>query len=260
MRYLFILFCLLSYTALAQFIARPVVMQNAFQIEYNRGVYDYGGKFGSSAFVPGLDLEYRFIKELDSLSSPTKLATNSFFAILFNASYWKYSNNETGYNKSGDKLASTYNSQFISMPLMAKYYMQLGVLNEKMRLGWGVGAIGLYRLKTELHEEAIIYTRSPTNNSVIGQKTIEDTADIEKLSPTLTIGYCIEGSFEYGRFYVAFRAFGTTKDQYAKGIESSWKIPETQSIYLQAYKAYPKITYTGGGVLLGWRITPMKKY
>ncbi len=249
------LLLLASLTARAQFLIRPIIMQNAFQIKYEgNGTYDYGGKFGSTAFVPGLDLEYRFTKELDSLSSPAKLSTNSSFAILFSASYWRYSNVENGLNKNGDVLSSSYRSQCIAMPLLVKYYVQLGVLNENMRFGWGLGVIGLHRLKTELHEEATVYTRDPVTKGVISQQTFEATADISKQSPPLTIGFCIEGSVEYGRFYFAFRAYQSGKDQYAKGFETNYALPEAQSIYRLAYKEYPKMIFTGGGILLGLRI------
>ncbi len=261
MRNFIILFLLTSLTTNAQFVVRPIFSQNAFQIlYYGNGTYDYGGKFGSTAFVPGLDLEYRFSKELDSLSSPMKLATNSCFALLFNASYWKYTNEENGFNKKGDPLSSSYRSEFIAMPLLAKYYMQMGVLNENMRIGWGLGVIGLYRLKTELHEEAIVYTLDPVTNGVISQQTFEATADIAKQSPSITIGFCLEMSVEYNRLYFALRVYQSGQDQYAKGFEVNYGLPETQSIYQLAYKEYPKMIYTGGGILIGWRITRLKQY
>ncbi len=263
MKKTFILFLFAGLTTNAQFIVRPLVSQNAFQIQYyGNGTYDYGGKFGSTAIVPGLDLEYRFRKELDSLSSPMKLATNSFFALLFSASYWNYTNRETGFNDQAvrDYLSSTYRSQFIAMPLMLKYYMQLGPLNEKMRLGWGMGAMSLYRMKTELHEEAIVYTLDPVTHAVVSQQTFKATADITKQSPTLAIGLCIELSVEYGRFYFSFRAYQSKQDQYAKGFEVNYGLPESQSIYRLAYKEYPKMIYTGGGISLGWRINRAKQY
>lgn len=261
MRNLIILFLLTSLVTNAQFVARPIISQNAFQIEYyGNGTYDYGGKFGSTAFVPGLDVEYRFSKELDSLSSPMKLATNSCFAILFSASYWKYTNEENGFNKDGNPLSSSYRSQFIAMPLLAKYYMQLGVLNENMRIGWGLGIIGLYRLKTELHEGATLYTRDPVTNGVISQQAFEGTADLTKQSPSLTIGFCLEMSVEYNRLYFALRAYQSGQDQYASGFEANYGLSETQSIYQLAYKEYPKMIFTGGGILLGWRITRLNRY
>lgn len=260
MKKLFLLFWFFyGFTTHGQFLIRPVVLQNAFQIFYNKGTYIYGGKFGSNAFAPGLDLEYRFTKELDSLSSPTKLATNSSFAILFSAGYWKHKNIETGLNKNGDQLYSSYDVQFISMPLLIKYYVQPGALSEGMRIGWGLGVMGLYRLNTELNENATIYLRDQSNK-VIGQQFIEDAANITQLSPPLTINFCLEMSFEYNRLYFALRVYSSGKDQYAKGIESIWKIPEPQSIYLQTYKDYPKITYTGGGLLIGWRINRVTQY
>lgn len=259
MKNLFILFWLLSFSTYGQFIVRPVVLQNAFQIYYNQGTYIYGGKFGSSAFAPGLDLEYRFTKELDSLSSPAKLATNSCFAILFSAQYWNHKNVETGFNKNGDQLYSAYSTQFIAMPMLAKYYMQPGVLDEKMRIGGGLGVMGLYRLKTELHENATIVITDPSTNASIPHQFIEDTADLTSTSPALTLNFCLELSFEYSRFYFALRVYSSGQDQYAKGIESTWKIPEAQSIYIQTYKTYPKITYTGGGLLLGWRINGVRQ-
>jgi hypothetical protein len=261
MRNLIVAFLLVSLTAKAQFVVRPIISQNAFQIQYyGNGTYDYGGKFGSTAFVPGLDIEYRFTKVLDSLSSPMKLATNPCFVLLFSASFWKYTNVENGFNTKGDPLSSTYQSQFIAMPLLAKYYMQLGVLNENMRIGFGLGVIGLYRLQTELHEEAILYTRDPVTNGVISQQTVEATADIAKQSPSVTIGFCLEISVEYNRFYFALRAYQSGQDQYATGFEANYGLAETQSIYQLAYKEYPKMIYTGGGVLVGWRITRLKKY
>jgi hypothetical protein len=261
MRNLVFLFLVVCLSTNAQFIVRPIISQNAFQIQfYGNGTYNYGGKFGSTAFVPGLDLEYRFTKELDSLSSPMKLSTNSSFALLFSASYWKYTNVETGFNKDGDALSSSYRSQFVAMPLLAKYYVQLGILNENMRIGWGLGVMGLYRLSTELGEEAIMYTRDPVTNGVISQQTVETTADIAKQSPLLTIGFCLELSIEYSHFYFAFRAYQSGQDQYAKGFEANYGLPEDQSIYRLAYKEYPKIIYTGGGILLGWRINRLKHY
>ena len=261
MKILIILFLLVSLTTNAQFIVRPVISQNAFQIKYyGNGTYDYGGKFGSTAAVAGLDLEYRFTKELDSLSSPMKLATNSSFALLFSAGYWKYTNVENGLNKNGEPLASSYRSQFIAMPLLAKYYMQPGILNENMRIGWGLGVMGLYRLKTELREQAILYTRDPVTNGVISQQTIGATAEITNQSPSLTVGFCIELSVEYGRIYFSLRSYQSGKDQYAKGFEANYGLPETQSIYRLAYKEYPKMIYTGGGFLLGCRINRLKKY
>lgn len=261
MRILIIPFLLSSLATTAQLIVRPIISQNAFQIEYyGNGTYDYGGKFGSTAFVPGLDIEYRFMKELDSLSSAMKLSTNSCFAILFSTSYWKYTNVETGFNKDGDALSSSYRSQFVAMPLLAKYYVQMGILNENLRIGWGLGVISLYRLNTELHEEAIVYTRDPVTNGVISQQTIVATADIASQSPLLTIGFCLELSVEYSRFYFAFRAYQSGQNQYANGFEGSYGLPEEQSIYRLAYKEYPKIIYTGGGILLGWRINRLKKY
>lgn len=263
MRNLFILFLFVSLTTNAQFIVRPIISQNAFQIQYyGNGTYSYGGTSGSTAFVPGVDLEYRFTKELDSLSSPMKLASNSFFALLFSANYWRYNNVETGFNKNGTNgpLSSSYRSQYISMPLLLKYYMQLGPLNESMHIGWGLGVMGLYQLKTELHEEAVVYTLAPVTNFVISQQTFEATADITKQSPKLSFPFCLELSVEYNRFYFSFRAYQSAKDQYAKGFEANYGLPEAQSIYRLAYKAYPKMIFTGGGILMGWQINRLKKY
>ena len=263
MKNIVILFLVASLTTKAQFIVRPIISQNAFQIQYyGNGIYHYGGRFGGTAFVPGLDLEYRFTKELDSLSSPMKLGTNSCFALLFSASYWKYNNIETGLNRKDNNgpLSSSYRSQFIAMPLLLKYYIQMGVLNENMRIGWGLGVMGLYRLKTELHEEAIVYTLAPVTNFVISQQTFEATADITKQSPQLTFPFCFEMSFEYNRFYFALRAYQSRKDQYAKGFEGNYGLPEAQSIYRLAYKEYPKMIFTGGGILMGWQINRLKKY
>jgi hypothetical protein len=260
MRLIVVLWLLVNLPTFGQFVVRPFVMQNAFQVKYNAGEYDYGGKFGDTAFSPGLDLEYRFSKALDSLSSPAKLATNAYFALLVGAAYWKHNNIGTGFNRNGDQLYSAYSNEFIAIPLLAKYYVQLGILNEKMRMGWGLGVLGLYRLKTGLHEEAIIYTRDPVNNSIISSQTIEDERDLTKTSPQLALGFYLELSFEYDRFYFALRAFQSGGDQYSKGIENQWNLTEAQSIYLQAYKDFPKITYEGGGLLIGWRINRAKQY
>lgn len=251
MKTILFLLSLTSFITHAQLIVRPVISQNAFQIRYyGDGTYDYGGKFGRTALVPGLDVEYRFTKELDSLSSPMKLATNSRFAILFSASYWKYNNVESGFNEDR-MLSSSYRSQFIAMPLLVKYYMQVGVLNENMHLGWGLGIMGLYRLKTELHEEAI---------AIVSQQTMTATADLTKQSPALSLAFCLELSLEYNRFYFALRAYQSGQDQYAKGFESTYGLPEAQSIYRLAYKEYPKMIFTGGGILLGYRINRLKQY
>jgi len=261
MRTFTLLLLLINLGARAQLVVRPVVTQNAFQIEYyGNGTYDFGGNYGSTEFVPGLDVEYRFIKELDSLSGPMKLATNSFASLLFSVNYWKYTNVENGFNKKGDRLASSLQSQFIAMPLLAKYYLQAGALNESSRFGWGLGIIGLYRLNTELREDATVYTRDPATNAIISQQTIKASADISTQSPSLTIGFCLELSFEYNRLYFALRAYQTGKDQYAKGFETNYNLPEEQSVYRLAYKEYPKMTYTGGGVLVGWQINRVRQY
>ena len=259
MKRLLIVSVFLSNGCLAQLVIRPSIFQNNFQIYYNKGQYSYGGQFGASSFVPTLDLEYRFGKELDSLSTSWQMATNPRYGLITGISIWNYLNTEKGMSLKGDDLFSSYRSRFVSVPLMLKYYLQVGVLNENMRLGWGLGAIGLYRLKTELHEEATIYIRD-SQNVFIGQQFVEDTRDITKSSMPLTFAWCIELSFEYGRFYLSFRAWRTLGDQYVKSITGNWKVPYNQSIYLQAYDKFPQMIFTGGGLLIGFRITSLKPH
>ena len=76
----------------------------------------------------------------------------------------------------------------------------------------------------------------------------------------LSLGFCLELSYEYGRFYLALRVFQASGNQYSHGIENQWALAESQSIYLQAYNDYPKLTYEGGGVLIGWRINRANPY
>jgi hypothetical protein len=254
---LFFIFIFFAHGCFAQWIVRPLIGQNTFQIDYAKGQYSYGGKLGASSFMPALDVEYRFGKKLDSMSSLMQLATNPRYGIITGIGFWRHLNSEKGISLSSDDISSSYRSSFVCAPLIFKYYMQMGVLNENMKIGFGLGAIGLYRLNTELHEEAVIYARDQ-NFRVISEQLVEDTRDITQASAPLAIGFCIEMSFEYERFYVAFRAWGAGQDQYAKGIKGDWKVPYDHSIYLQAYDRYQSMTLTGISYLIGFRITSLK--
>src|SRR5882672_2756296 len=108
MKWILIGSVLWSQCCLAQLIVRPLVVHNAFRIYYNKGTYSYGGKFGATAVIPSLDIEYRFGKSLDSLSSETKLAFNPNYGIIVNVSLWNYENTEKGRNLNSEPMSSSF--------------------------------------------------------------------------------------------------------------------------------------------------------
>jgi len=64
----------------------------------------------------------------------------------------------------------------------------------------------------------------------------------------------IEMSGSFRRLYISIRAWFTLSDQYMSQLENDWQVPKAQSVYLGSYDRWDKITYSGGGFVMGWKI------
>lgn len=246
-------FFLFSLNLFGQLEIRPGIWQNSFQIKYKNGGYSYGGKRGESSIRPFIDFEYKLKRELDSTSTIKQLAFIQYLSVQLTVSFWNYTSEENGLNLKDDLIYSSIQSKYLSLPLVVKYRVQPGVLDDNLTIDWSVGAFGMYQLKSLLHEETTIFIRDQ-NNQITGEMFLEDTAELSNRNKKFTTGFCIGMTLTVGRLSVGFLAYQTFKDQYIPDIIADWNVPKEQSIYFQAHEDYSKMIFTGGGLTLGWKI------
>lgn len=247
-----LLIIFMASTGNAQLLIRPAVGQQDFRLWFNKGRYTYAGK-GSSSWSPVLDFEYRKRISVDSSSSEQILATNPSLAVVAGLSYWRPDLQEWGTSLTSEYLTSSYQAKFIALYLMPKGYWQLGVLNENIRIGAGLGLLILYRLETKLAESATFYNRD-NNGFIISSYTLSDQRDVTMESHRFSPNWCLELTVEIGRIYMAMRAFRSLQDEYIKSLAGQWNVPHDQSIWLLAHDKFPGVLYTGGTFMIGFNL------
>lgn len=206
---------------------------------------------------PVLDLEYRFKRQYgmkrDTALSFRKLSVGHHKSLLLGMHYTNHNHSESGYTPESDRVLSSWNNQYIHLPLIYKFNAQLFPLDEDFFIGFGMGITNSFLLKSQLTESVEIYTRG-SMNEIIGSETISDQANVKPFANRHLMMFTFEMSASFKRLYLSIRAWFSLKDQYLKDLETNWLLNDQQSIYLGSYQTWDKVTYGGGAFVLAYKI------
>jgi hypothetical protein len=230
----------------AQFSAVPFVGMNSTRMSRAYGGYDKGGNFG----VAGVEAEYMF------KSGPYASVRLSLITGL---SYLPNGFHET----SNFSVLSAY--YFHSQDLQMKYWqLPFGVrinwrpfpLMEDWRLFLGAGVSYNYLAYAHLAEESTqvaISWNDPLHPPPI-VTTLSDSRTVTALGVKHPLFERFEIGMKFKHVQVTYRLSLSTQDMYFKGIEKSWKLPASESSYIDAHNRNGVTREKYMEIIFGWRL------
>jgi hypothetical protein len=250
---------LLSQVVIAQqrgFTARITISEASTNFTFQKGIngqfYGYGG--GASALSPGIETEIRlapirFKKALKVMG----IYNTSNKALLIGVNYAEHDFSVRGFSADNDITYSSFQTRYLNVPVVLKYNVQIFMLDENFHFSFGLGTMNSFLLRSHLHEEATDNDRD-SQGRVIASRYYIDDKDVTKLGVKYTTNFCFDISVSFKRLYIGERAYFGFKDQFMKGLASTWAVPGDLSIYQSAYETSPKLTMSGGFFYIGWRL------
>lgn len=241
----------------AQLDIRVGISQNFYNINFgSNSDYFYGGA-GNNSVGPVVDFEYHRKKHYwmkkDTVLSMKKLMLTLHSSILMGFHYTYHTHTVSGVNQVDDDIFSNWNNKYLHIPLIYKINFQPLILDENFHMSFGIGVVNSFLVSSTLEERATIYTRD-SEGEILDQQFVSDQANVKPYAKKYIPMLGLEMSGSFKRLYIAIRAWLNFSDQYMSGLENNWQVPIEQSVYLGSYQRWDKITYTGGGFVLGWKI------
>lgn len=248
---------LFAFNSLAQLDIRPGIARNFYNINFGKeSDYFYGGT-GNGSIGPVLDLEWRFDRRYwrkkDTVMTLTKMALTLHRSLLLGIHYTSHQHTVIGLNQTDDEIFSDWKNKYLHLPLFYKFNFQPFVLDENFNISLGLGVVNSFLLSSFLEENATIFMRDQ-NGQVINEEFISDRASVKPYANQHLMMFGIEMAGSFKRLYIAIRAWFTLSDQYMPNLKDNWSIPNQYSVYLGSYDTWDKITYSGGGFVLGWKV------
>lgn len=256
MKKLILLILIIPTMVSAQVDIIPSVANHIFTMGYGEGgnaEYVVGGS-GVGSFGGALNIEWKLRQPWKLEGSMTEVRKNlTFFSVLFAAHYTNHDQVVTGRTDNDDDLYSNLGARFIHVPVIFRYNFQPFVLSDDFKIGMGLGVVNSFLLKYELEEEAVVRTFD-TNGNLLTEVTIADQGDVTEFGNPYTPMMGVDFSISFGRLYVAQRAWFTFGDQFMSDLPANWGVPSQYSIYIDSHSTFRKLTYSGGGFIVGWKI------
>ena len=245
----------------AQFDLRATLSQTLLNMSFGKAgtpSYFYGGTgFGTPTI--GLEGEWRLKRSRinnDSVDvlNPRAHTSSSVEVIIL---YANYKREVLGRTSDNDPLTSAFNIRLLQVPVLYKVNAHLSALDENVRISFGIGVVASYVVYSHLKESAQDYKYA--NNKLVSQQDYSDEANTTGYGPRFYLSpVCFEFSFAFRRLFIAERAWFSFQNMYMNNLPGNWSVPDTHSIYLNAYQTWPKVTYGGGTFSIGLKINRPK--
>ena len=248
---------LISCNLYGQLDIRAGIAQNYFNINFGKeSDYFYGG-VANQSIGPNLDFEWRFKKyywqKKDTVMNLSKLSMTIHKSLLLGVHYTNHQHTVVGRNIDDDKLFSDWNNQYLHLPLMFKINFQPFILDENFHLSAGIGVVNSFLLSSTLEENATIFTLD-SNGEIIDEQFISASSNVKPYMNKYLHMLGIEMSGSFKRLYIGIRAWNSITDQYMEGLEGDWLLSNQYSVYLGSYQTWDKISYSGGGFVMSWKL------
>jgi len=241
----------------SQLDIRVGISQNFYNINFGGDSDYFYGDAGNNSVGPVVDFEYHrkkhyWIKK-DTVLSMKKLMLTLHSSILMGFQYTNHTHTESGVNQVDDDIFSSWNNQYLHIPLIYKINIQPLILDENFHMSFGVGIVNSFLLSSRLEESATIFTRD-SEGEILDERSVSDEASVKPYARKYipSIGIVMSGSFK--RLFIAMRGWINFSDQYMSRLENNWQVPREQSVYLGSYERWDKITFTAASFVLGWKI------
>ena len=214
--------------------------------------YNYGG--GADNVSPGVDVELK-LKPMKLKKFPAlyKIHNTSHKALMTGLYYTSNHYSVKGFTSKGDPMASQFDSKYIHVPLLYKFNFQPFILDEDFHISGAIGIMNSFLLNAKMKEQATYYVLD-SSGRVVSQTDVADDQDVTTYSQSYFWSFCLDISISFKRLYVGERAYFSFQDQYLNGLESRWGVPADHSIYINAYKTWSSLNYSGGFFYIGWKI------
>ena len=154
---------------------------------------------------------------------------------------------------------SSLQLQVIQVPIIFKGNAHLSVLDENLRVSFGLGLVSSYVLSSYLKEDARAYVRDSKGNAIKDANGNYNWTDYAAEASTTQSGkrfynsVCVELSFAFKRLFISERAWFSWQDMYMGDLANTWAVPRTHSVYFNAYDTWSKVSYGGGAFTIGWK-------
>jgi hypothetical protein len=241
----------------AQFDLRATLSQTILNMSFGKAgtpSYFYGGSgFGSPTI--GLEGEWRFRRsrinnDSTDVLNPRAHTSSSVEVVVL---YANYKREVLGKTADNDPLTSSFNVRLLQIPIIYKVSAHLSALDENVRISFGIGVVASYVMYSHLKESAQDF--SYANNKLVGERDYSDEANTTSDGPRFYLSpVCFEFSFAFKRLFIAERAWFSFQNMYMNNLSGHWSVPDSHSIYLNAYQTWPKVTYGGGTFSIGLKI------
>jgi len=221
MKKLIVLLSLIHSCALAQLDLRATLSNTILNVQFgtlSTPGYDYGGA-GFGVPTLGLEAEWNLRKRLnpkaDTVFNPKAIGSTSLEACLF---YSTHNLKVHGYTANNDIMNSSMQVQLMQVPLIFKGNAHLSVLDENLRISFGLGIVTSYVISTKLTEDARAYTRDAKGNAIKdanGNYTWVDYSASGSMGGSdrrIYNSFCLEFSFAFKRLFICERAWFSSQD------------------------------------------------
>ncbi len=241
-KYVFILL-LLPLFVQAQITITPFVGLNSTRMTDTYSGYTKGGNYGFF----GVEVEGR--KKPKPYSSVYLSATTGLTYLPNGFSY----SSSVPLGTTGLSARSTnIQTRYLQVPLSIRLNWRPFPLVEDWRIFFGAGVS--YNMLTYAHiSEESTYISIPIFYNPPTSTYLQDSRDVTNIAVKNSIFKRFELGMKFKHVQVTWRLSFSTQDMYFKGLEQEWKVPATNSFYLDAHDSQGITKEKYSEIIFGWR-------
>lgn len=249
MKKITVIFLFITSLTTGQVIIRPSVSLSSLGIKMDIMSYNNVNWRPS----PGIELEktfYHFANVNDTLRIKPKPA----LSLQVSAYYTNNFSDLSGYNANGTALlTSEIKTKYINVPILIRYHFPASVLDSRITLNYAIGVTAGFLLDMKLSETSLKNTYD-TNGNFTGTAFSESSGDVNKYAKRQVYYITFGMNFSHRKLSGGFLVGFSPADQYLRGLENNWGLPNNESMYLGSYEAFHKVHYEYANFIIGYRI------
>jgi hypothetical protein len=218
----------------------------------------YGFDNGGNYAVGGVDVELMYKKNFYSVVNFSLVSGASYLSNGFNKlSNYSYTfGTYTYYDTRSTQIQMTQ----WQVPIVLRINFRPFPLMEDWRLFFGGGVVMNNLTSAHMAEQWTLIQKGINSQAYPGLFAppsithYEDSRDVTSYAPASATFERFEFGMKFKHFQVTYRLSTSTQDMYFKGIEKVWRVPATQSQYIDAHKSRGITKEKLSEIVFGWRL------